>query len=107
MFDHMDEKQLQAMHDVLDAMNTMRKIEVQMCNPDREGIIQVLLEAKQKAQPEISTLEMMNGEYQIFPPEAFSNEQLYAKLRQYWFGLQTYCINKVGEQLYNQLKNER
>ena len=104
---HIDAKYLQDVHDVQDALDKMRKLEEQMRNPDREGIIRALMDARQKAMCEIVALECAQGQYQIMPPETFSNEQLYAKLRQYWFGLQAYCINKVGEQLYNQLKNER
>ena len=65
--------------------------------------IDALQDAKNKAPLEITTLELSQGDTHWMPFTNFSDADLYRKLSQYQQGLEAYCIEKRGKQLFDEL----
>jgi hypothetical protein len=89
--------------DVLDAINKIKKLRAQHVNPDRNGMISALQDAKATAPFEITALELNQGDGNWRSFQDFSNFDLYNKLEQYQQGLANYCIEKVGKELFNKM----
>ena len=102
---------------ILDAIKTMKEIDKQIQNPDRQGMIEVLKEqgmievlkeAKKKALFEITLLEAHLPKSDFKPFEKCDNDSLYNNLPLYKKGIVNYCINKFGEEVFNEyLKRQR
>ena len=93
---------------ILDAIKTMKEIDKQIQNPDRQGMIEVLKEAKKKALFEITLLEAHLPKSNFKPFEKCDNDSLYNNLPLYKKGIVNYCINKFGEEVFNEyLKRQR
>lgn len=83
--------------DVLEAVGKIKKLQAQRQAPDRNGIIDALQDAKNKAPLEITALEFSQGDTHWMPFTDFSDADLYRKLLQYQQGLECYCIEKIGK----------
>ena len=79
------------------------KLERQMQNPDRNGMIDALKNARVTAQSEITNLELQQGDIYYIPWEFFPDRDLYRKLSQYQNGLRNHLISKIGEKAFNEL----
>lgn len=98
-------KKFEDQKDVLDAIEKIKKLRKQRGTPDRDGMISALQDAKNKAPIEITLLEFSQGDTRWMPFTDFSNEDLYRKLSQYQQGLESYCIEKIGKELFDKLMN--
>lgn len=96
-------KQIEEQKDILDIIKKIKELQRQQENPDRNGMISALLEAKQTAPLAITALEWIQGDTRLMPWDSFSNADLYRKLAQYQQGLANYCIEKIGKQLFDEL----
>lgn len=96
-------KNLDEKKDVLEAIEKIKQIQRQKQNPDRNGMIVALSDAKNKAPIAITILELTQGDNRWMPFSNFSDSDLYRKLSQYQQGLENYCIEKVGKQLFDEL----
>lgn len=103
----MAQPSVELMKDVTDAVDKIIKLQKQISQPDRNGMIKALQDAKASAFFQISTVEVLQGDTIIMPPDDFTDEDLYRKLPQYQQGLEAYCIEKVGTKVYNQIFAER
>jgi hypothetical protein len=100
-------KNLKIEKDVIDAINKIKKLQAQRINPDRNGMISALRDAKITALKEILDLECKQGDenWKLFGD--VTDNELYCKLEQYQKGLENYCIERIGKQLYNELMSRK
>ena len=96
-------KNLDEQKDILEAIEKIKKLQVQRQAPNRNGMIDALQDAKNKASLEITSLEFSQGDTHWMPFTDFSDADLYRKLSQYQQGLEAYCIKKIGKQLFDEL----
>ena len=89
--------------DILEAIETIKKLQAQRQIPDRNGMIDALQDAKNKAPLEITALEFSQGDTRWMPFAKFSAAALYRKLSQYQQGLEAYCIEKIGKKAFDEL----
>ena len=99
-------EQIRELNDVKEAIEKIRKIQQLIEYPHRQGMIDALKDSKTKAPIEIITLELSQGGTYPMPFECFSDAELYRKLSQYQQGLEMYCIEKIGKQMYDKLRGE-
>ena len=95
-------KQIEEQKEIMDAIKKIKELQRQQQHPDRNGMISALIDAKQTAPLDIIALEQMQTVNCWMPFDAFSNETLYWKLGQYQQGLENYCIEKVGKQMFDE-----
>ena len=105
MAEYQNAKEIQDIKDVKEAIEKINKLDQQLNFPDRDGMISALMDAKKKAPLQVIAFEQIQGDTKWMPAEAFSNNDLYRKLSQYRQALEAYCIEKVGKQIYDKLKN--
>lgn len=79
------------------------KLQAQINNPTRDGMIKALLDAKKIAPQEISMLEERQGEIYPTSSDSFSDDALYRKLMQYRQGLRIHAVNKFGEEMVEKI----
>ncbi len=89
--------------DILEAVEKIKKLQAQRQTPNRNGMIDALKDAKNKAPLEITALEFSQGDTHWMPFTNFSDADLYRKLLQYQPGLEHYCIEKIGEKAFDEL----
>lgn len=89
--------------DILEAVEKIKKLQAQRQTPNRNGMIDALKDAKNKAPLEITALEFSQGDTHWMPFTNFSDADLYRKLLQYQQGLERYCIEKIGEKAFDEL----
>lgn len=89
--------------DIMDAIGKIKKLQIQLQSPTRNGMIDSLQDAKNKAPLEITALELSHGDTQWMPFANFSDADLYRKLSQYQQGLEAYCIEKIGKKAFDEL----
>lgn len=82
------------------------KLQVQINNPSREGMIEALSDAQCVAGQEIAGLEISQGETQLTPWSCIPYDYLYRKLTQYQQGLQIHAIKKNGEERFKKKVEE-
>lgn len=96
-------KNLNDQKDILEAIEKIKKLQAQRQNPDRNGMIDALQDAKNKAPLAITALELSQGDMHWMPFTNFSDADLYRKLLQYQQGLESYCIEKIGKKAFDEL----
>lgn len=96
-------KNLDEQKDILEAIEKIKKLQVQRQAPNRNGMIDALQDAKNKAPLEITALEFSQGDTHWMPFTNFSDADLYRKLSQYQQGLEAYCIEKIGKKAFDEL----
>lgn len=79
------------------------KLQVQIDNPTRDGIIEALSDAQSVAGQEITELEISQGETCPTPWVCIPFDYLYRKLYQYQQGLYNHAVNKLGEETFKKL----
>lgn len=89
--------------DILEAIEKIEKLQAQRQAPNRNGMIDALQDAKNKAPLEITALEFSQGDTHWMPFTNFSDADLYRKLLQYQKGLENYCIEKIGKKAFDGL----
>ena len=96
-------KNLEVQKDVWEAIEKIKKLQALRQSPERNGMIDALQDAKNKAPLEITTLELSQGDTHWMPFANFSDADLYRKLSQYQQGLEAYCIEKIGKKAFDEL----
>lgn len=83
------------------------KLQAQINNPTRFGMIDALTDAQKVTGQEISMLERSQGETCPTPWANIPDDYLYRKLTQYQQGLYNHAANKLGEKAFKkQLKTQ-
>lgn len=82
------------------------KLQEQMKNPTRFGMIDALSAAQNIAYQEITTLEKSQGDIYPMPWASFQDRDLYRKLKQYQQGIYNHAVNKLGEKAFKKLLKE-
>ena len=82
------------------------KLQDQINNPTKNGMIEALSSAQNVARQEITMLEQSQGD--IYPTRwsDFAYNDLYRKLAQYQQGLYIHAVNKLGEEAFKKLLKE-
>jgi len=99
-------EEIRTLKEIQDAIEKINKINQQLYCPDRQGMISALQEAKAKAPLALTVVELIQGDNRWMPFDSFSDADLYRKLEQYKLGLEAYCVEKAGKELYDKLKNK-
>lgn len=82
------------------------KLQAQINDPTREGMIKALSDAQGVAGQEIAGLERSQGETQPTPWSCIPYDYLYRKLTQYQQGLRIHAVKKFGEETIEKLLKE-
>ena len=83
------------------------KLQAQINNPTRDGMVAALSTAQNVARQEITMIEKNQGDIYQMPWSSFQYNDLYRKLSQYQQGLYIHAVNKFGEEVIKQLIKER
>lgn len=92
--------------EVMELLEKYLKLQVQINNPTRIGMIEALSDAQNVARQEITFLEHSQGNVYPTPWENFPNGDLYRKLAQYQQGPYNHAVNKLGEEVFKKLLTE-
>lgn len=79
------------------------KLQAQINNPTREGMIEALSDAKNVAGQEITMVEQSQGDIYPMPWSNFPYNELHRKLSQYQQGIYNHAANKLGEKAFDKL----
>ncbi len=82
------------------------KLQAQIKNPTKSGMIEALSGARSVAQQEITSLEKSQGDIYQMPWTNFPDRDLYRKLPQYQQGLYNHAVKKFGEEVIKKLLKE-
>ena len=89
--------------EIAEFIEAFRKLQIQINNPTRDGMIEALSSAQDVASQEITELEISQGD--IYPTLwlNFQDGDLYRKLSQYLQGLYNHAVKKLGEKAAKEL----
>ena len=82
------------------------RLQEQIDNPTRDGMIKALSDAQDIAYIEITALEMSQGDIDHTPWSDLQDYDLYRKLPQYKQGLYNHAVNIVGEETFKYMLEE-
>ena len=82
------------------------RLQEQIDNPTRDGMIKGLSSAQRIARDEITALEESQGDIDQMPLSDLQDYDLYRKLPQYKQGLYNHAVNRVGEETFKYLLEE-
>lgn len=82
--------------EIYDLINSYLKLQDQLKNPTRFGMIEALSSAQNIARQEITDLEKQQGDIYQMPWMNFQDRDLYRKLRQYQQGLYRRGCYQIG-----------
>lgn len=82
------------------------RLQEQIDNPTRDGMIKALSGAQRIACDEITALEESQGDIDQMPWSDLQDYDLYRKLPQYKQGLYNHAVNRVGEETFKYLLEE-
>ncbi|MDE6017110.1 MAG: hypothetical protein K2H41_15700 [Acetatifactor sp.] len=82
------------------------KLQAQINNPTKDGMIEALSDAQNVARQEITMVEHSQGDIYPMLWSDFSYNDLYRKLSQYQQGLYNHAVNKLGEEGFKTLLKE-
>ena len=92
--------------EALELLDKYLKLQAQINNPTRFGMIDALSDAQNVAHQEITTLEKNQGDIYQMPWSSFQYNDLYRKLSQYQQGLYDHAVNNLGEEAFKRLLAE-
>lgn len=92
--------------EVYDLISSYLKLQDQLKNPTRLGMIEALSSAQNAARKEITDLEIQQGDTYPMPWTEFQDRDLYRKLTQYQQGLYRRAVIRLGEEAFKELLNE-
>ena len=90
-----------------DFIESFFKLQAQINNPTKDGMIEALSGAQKIAHQEITKVEKNQGDVFYMPWSCFQEKELYRKLAQYQQGLYIHAVNKFGEEVVKKLLKER
>lgn len=99
----MEPKEIKELKEMEDFIKAFLKLEAQIHNPSREGMIDALKEALAVAQSEIRNVEVNHNEMTPTPWDQISDEVLYNKLNEYLQGMRQHAVEKFGEEEFKRL----
>lgn len=89
--------------EINDFLKSFFKLQAQINNPSKDGMIAALSEAQDIAHQEITQVEKSQGDVFYMPWSCFQEKDLYRKLTQYQQGLYNHAKNKFGEEVVKKL----
>ena len=92
--------------EIYDLINSYLKLQDQLKNPTRFGMIEALSSAQNVARQEITDLEKQQGDIYPMLWTDFQDQDLYRKLRQYQQGLYRRAVNRLGEEAFKKIVKE-
>ena len=92
--------------EIYDLINSYLKLQDQLKNPTRFGMIEALSSAQNIARQEITDLEKQQGDIYQMPWMNFQDRDLYRKLRQYQQGLYRRAVNRLCEEAFKKIIKE-
>lgn len=92
--------------EIYDLINSYLKLQEQLKNPTRFGMIEALSSAQNVAGQEIADLEIQQGDIYQMPWAGFQDHDLYRKLTQYQQGLYKRAVNRLGEEAFKKIIKE-
>lgn len=95
-----------SVEEVKDLIEKYFRLQEQIDNPTRAGMIKALSGAQKIAKEEITEIEKSQGDISQMPWSDFQDEDLYRKLPQYKQGLYNHAVNKVGEETFKYMLEE-
>lgn len=90
-----------------DFIESFLKLQAQINNPTKDGMIEALSGAQKIAHQEITKVEKDQGDVFYMPWSCFQEKELYRKLTQYQQGLYNHAVNKFGEEIIKKILEER
>ena len=82
------------------------RLQEQIDNPTKDGMIKALSGAQSIAYDEIIALEMSQGDIERRPWSDLQDFDLYRKLPKYKQGIYNYAVKKVGEETFKYMLEE-
>lgn len=102
-----DAKKAKTLKDIEDTVQKINEIQKQIDHPDRDGMIEALINAKITAPIEVSTAEIAQGDTIPTPWQNFSIADLHRKLFQYRQALIAHGVAIVGKEAFEEyIKNQ-
>ena len=92
--------------EIKDLIEKYFRLQEQIDNPSRAGMIKALSAAYSIAQNEIAEIERGQGDISQTSWADLQDHDLYSKLPQYKQGLYNYAVNKVGEETFKYMLDE-
>ena len=92
--------------EIKDLIEKYFRLQEQIDNPSRAGMIKALSAAHSIAQNEIAEIEKSQGDNSQTSWSDMQDHDLYSKLPQYKQGLYNYAVNKVGEETFKYMLDE-
>jgi len=92
--------------EIIELLEKYFKLQAQIENPTRFGMIEALSDAQNVARQEITFLEQSQGDIYPMPWTSFQDADLYRKLTQYQQGIYYHAVNKYGEEVFNKQLTE-
>ncbi len=100
---NMEEPDIKTLKDIYDIIDKYVKLQEQIVNPTRQGMIDSLSGAQTVAFFEVRTTELQQGDNVFMPWESFRDDDLYRKLPQYQLALRNRGIALAGEKLFEKI----
>lgn len=101
----MNEQDAKTAKDVYDIIDKYIKLQEQIDNPTRQGMINALMGAQSIAFSEVKYIENEQGNIVRVPWDYFSDDDLYSKLPYYQTALRNKAISMIGEKTFEELLN--
>ena len=92
--------------EIKDLIEKYFRLQEQIDNPSRDGMIKALTSAQRIAHDEITAIEENEGDIAQMPWSDLEDYDLYRKLPQYKQGLYNYAVSRVGEETFKYLLEE-
>ena len=92
--------------EIKDLIEKYFRLQEQIDNPSRDGMIKALTSAQRIAHDEITAIEENDDEIAQVPWSDLEDYDLYRKLPQYKQGLHNYAVSRVGEETFKYLLEE-
>lgn len=99
-------KDVKEAKDIGELIDKYFKLQAQINNPTKDGMIEALSGAQNVARQEITMVEQSQGDIYPMRWSDFSYNDLYRKLSQYQQGLYNHAVNKLGEEVFKKLLKE-
>ena len=95
-----------SIEEIKDLIEKYFRLQEQIDNPTRTGMIKALSGAQSVARNEIAEIEKSQGDISQTLWSDMQDHDLYSKLPQYKQGLYNYAVNRVGEETFKYMLDE-
>lgn len=98
----MTEQDEKTLKDICNIVEKILKLQRQIENPTRQGMIDALREAQSVALFEVKSLEFNRRNTVLMPYDSFTNVELYGKLPVFQEALRNHAINLAGQKAFEE-----